>query len=119
MAGTTSTSQIEVANALRTYWREAGMFTETEVVAGVKVTRPDFYVARVSLLGMEVGCEQFEKLVWFLETTINPSASSTARSTIVDAKRRLAAQDGPHKKYINVAEWAAGATRISSVSQLS
>ena len=103
MAGTTSTSQIEVANALRTYWREAGMFTETEVVAGVKVTRPDFYVARVSLLGMEAGCEQFEKLVWFLETTINPSASSTARSTIVDAKRRLAAQDGPHKKYINVA----------------
>ena len=35
------------------YWRRAGFSVKTTTQAGVKVTRPDFFVVRLSLLGLE------------------------------------------------------------------
>jgi hypothetical protein len=53
MASKTETTGIEVANVFVGYWREAGMRLVTSVQAGVRVTRPDFWVVRVSLLGLD------------------------------------------------------------------
>ena len=57
MAGTTLTSGIEVAKILRQYWGRAGWTVEngmltTALQAGVRITRPDVWVVRVSLLGI-------------------------------------------------------------------
>ena len=52
MAGRTETSGIQAANIVTDYWREAGFQLVTSVQAGVWVTRPDFWVVRVSLLGL-------------------------------------------------------------------
>jgi hypothetical protein len=53
MAARTESSCIEVAQMFVNYWREAGMRVVTSVQAGVRVSRPDFWVVRVSLLGMD------------------------------------------------------------------
>ena len=52
MAGVTKTSKIECARDLQEYWAAAGMKTRTTIRGGVKETRPDFWVVRVSLLGL-------------------------------------------------------------------
>ena len=53
MVGTTRTTGVEVAEIFARYWEEAGIPTiEVPNMAGVHVVRPDFYVVRVSLLGV-------------------------------------------------------------------
>ena len=61
MAGETLTSQIEVANFFLDYWKRAGFKVNTTMQAGIRVQRPDFWVLRVSMLGMNEA--RMEKLV--------------------------------------------------------
>ena len=53
MAGLTVTSQIDVAGFFKDYWHWAGFHTVTEMQAGLQVVKPDFWVLRVSLLGLD------------------------------------------------------------------
>ena len=52
MAGTTKGVGIEVAMYFAEYWRLAGFRLSTSMQNGLRVTRPDFWVLRVSLLGL-------------------------------------------------------------------
>ena len=104
LAGTTSTSNIQCAKYLRDYWRLAGMTTTTQVESGIRVTRPDFWVVRVSLLGMRPGeGGEFERLCAWLEASTSPAVKRTVKSTLTEAKGQIGAEGDPQKKYINVA----------------
>jgi hypothetical protein len=112
MAARTETTGIEVAKIFVNYWREAGMRVVTTVQAGVRVTRPDFWVVRVSLLGMDqagmlrligalAGCEVEH---------VRRHASSSARYI-----RMRFSGENVAKKYVNIAgggecEWFVRAT---------
>jgi hypothetical protein len=89
MAGTTENSNIQVAKIYEDYWASAG-FTVTETMqAGIKVRRPDFLVARVSLLGIDEG--QVEKLVKWAKESKYVSVKKHADSTRLYARQRYAA----------------------------
>ena len=100
MAGVTHTSQVHVAQIVRDYWRLAGFRVVTSMQSGVQVMRPDFWVVRVSLLGLSE--TQLRRLCAYVEgsssSTVKPYASSTARQAAV---RHLGKSED--KKYINVA----------------
>ena len=112
MAGTTVNTKIEVAKTLRRYWSLAG-WTEangmitTTVKAGVKITRPDVWVVRVSLLGLDD--PGFRRLISSLNSLM-PTAwvQRHARGVELAAKRRwMASGSGSQeKKYVNVAMMA-------------
>ena len=107
VAGTTETSRIEFASIVSDYWKEAGMATTVEVVAGVKVTRPDFWVARVNLLGVrcDEDADEFFELLEHLRNSQIPTVQATLGGVIADAKSRYKASGvgSQEKKYINVA----------------
>ena len=80
------------------------METVTEMRAGIRVTRPDFWVVRVSLLGMRPGeGGEFERLCAWLEASTSPAVKRTVKSTLTEAKGQIGAEGDPQKKYINVA----------------
>ena len=60
MAGTTTGTGIQVAAALRSYWRVAGFKLKDTYQAGIRVTSPDYWVVRVSLLGPSVDLARLE-----------------------------------------------------------
>ena len=92
-----------MAEIYEEYWEAAG-FTITETkVAGIAVKRPDFLVARVSLLGLdEAGVE---KLVAWAKASRFSSVALHADSTKSYARQRYAAKGvgSQAKKYVNVA----------------
>ena len=83
------------------------MATTVEVVAGVKVTRPDFWVARVNLLGVrcDEDADEFFELLEHLRNSQIPTVQATLGGVIADAKSRYKASGvgSQEKKYINVA----------------
>ena len=52
LVGVTETSRVDVAHAFAAYWAEVGIATSTSIQGLYQVTRPDYWVVRVSLLGM-------------------------------------------------------------------
>ena len=103
LAGCTKTSGIQCAKHMLDYWKKAGYKLVTTTQAGVKVTRPDFWVVRVSLLGLnQDGVERLIAKVGscpYLEVTRH--TSSTAKY----ARARFAARGARchEKKYVNIA----------------
>ena len=103
IAGMTETSKIHCAKITAAYWKEAGFKLKTSVEAGVKVTRPDFWVVRVSLRGLtEV---RLLRLFRVLERLKIKSVAENMSVTRADGKRRYYADSAAaqEKKYINVA----------------
>jgi hypothetical protein len=100
MAGKTQTTGIEVAQILSDYWREAGMRLETSMQAGVRVTRPNFWVVRVSLLGLnEAGVA---RLIEALRSCSIAQVKQHASSSAKYIKLRHSGESN-EKKYVNVA----------------
>jgi hypothetical protein len=100
MASKTETTGIEVAAVMVGYWRAAGMQLVTSMQAGVRVTRPDFWVVRVSLLGLdEAGAQRLvRELAGCRVLQVKRHANSSARYIRVrHAGANLA------KKYVNIA----------------
>jgi hypothetical protein len=100
MASKTETTGIEAANVFVEYWREAGMQLVTSVQAGVRVTRPDFWVVRVSLLGLdEAGVLRMARALAACGVAqVRAHAGTSARYI----KQRYASTNLA-KKYVNIA----------------
>ena len=115
MAGTTATSGLEVASAMKDYWRLAGFDLVTSTQSGVKVTRPDFWVVRVSLLGLnDVKMRQLEAVLKRINLqSVKPYVASTVQSL----HARHAAQ-GQSKKYVNVARGSSKSGGLDEVVEL-
>jgi hypothetical protein len=103
VVGKSEKSGIEAARIYEEYWAMAGFkITETNQ-AGIKVRRPDFLVARVSLLGMNEN--DVERLIGWAKTSKYASVAKHADSTRTYARQRYAAHGvaSQAKKYVNVA----------------
>jgi hypothetical protein len=105
ITGCTVGSKIECAKVLQDYWRLAGMKVTTTMQAGVKVTRPDFWVVRVNLLGLDATRGDVERLQRALLASKSPLVRREVKSKVADMLRRHAAK-GADKKFINVASGA-------------
>lgn len=100
LAGTTKTSKLECARHLQEWWAVAGMKTKTTIRGGIKETRPDFWVVRVSLLGMTQA--DLERM---MANAMMFAGVRKYKSTLREATTRLHAQGAGsmQKRYINVA----------------
>ena len=105
MAGVTVGSKVNAGKIMRDYWEEAGFTVRTYMQQGVKVSRPDHWVVRVSLLGLHVGHASLEKLVAMVYRNGRRCTRPYARTIEVEARARAAISGvGLQKrKYINVA----------------
>ena len=103
MAGVTKTSKIECAKIVSEYWKQAGFKLRTYMQAGVKITRPDFWVVRVSLNGL--GEADLYRLFRVLEKSDSREARMHLQQTRVDARTRWIAEGAAsrEKRYVNVA----------------
>jgi hypothetical protein len=116
LAAVTGTSEIRVADVFMDYCKEAGFKMVTTVQAGVRVTRPDFWVVRVSLLGLdETG---LIKLLRVLEKEKSPEVQQQLATTKSEARRRHIAtgSESQQKKYINVAAGDSSNRRLSDLT---
>ena len=103
MAAVTATSGLRVADTIMAYCRAAEFKMITTVQAGVRVITPDFWVVRVSLLGLDE--RGLVRLLNTLSKDKSPSVSKHMEVTRVEAKRRYGAEgnESQMKKYINIA----------------
>ena len=103
IAGTTENSNIQVAKIYEDYWDSAGFTVTKTMEAGIEVRRPDFLVARVSLLGIDE--EKVERLIDWAKESKYESVKKHADSPLVYARQRYAAKGiaSQAKKYVNVA----------------
>ena len=86
MAAVTATSGLRVADAVMAYCRAAEFKMVTTVQAGVRVITPDFWVVRVSLLGLDE--RGLIKLMNVLRKDKSPSVAKHLDVTKVEAQRR-------------------------------
>ena len=87
MAAVTATSGLRVADAVMAYCRAAEFKMVTSTVqAGVRVITPDFWVVRVSLLGLDE--RGLIKLMNVLRKDKSPSVAKHLDVTKVGAQRR-------------------------------
>ncbi|KOO30544.1 reverse transcriptase family protein [Chrysochromulina tobinii] len=103
MAAVTATSELPVAATIMAYCKAAGFKMLTSVQAGVRVITPDFWVARVSLLGLNE--QGMNRLLNVLSKDKSISVFRHLETTKTEARRRYAASgsESQTKKYINVA----------------
>ena len=103
MAAVTATSGLRVADAVMAYCRAAEFKMVTTVQAGVRVITPDFWVVRVSLLGLDE--RGLIKLMNVLRKDKSPSVAKHLDVTKVEAQRRYGAtgNESQAKKYVNIA----------------
>jgi hypothetical protein len=115
MAGKTTTSGVECAEIMSEYWKLARFKTITTTQAGVRVTRPDFWVVRVSLLGIDE--QMLNSLIHWLHNSKYQRVKGHAAASAIDAKRRYIASGAmsQEKKFINVAAGAASETELRSI----
>lgn len=111
IAGVTGTSKIPCAKILSDYWRLADMSTVTYMQAGVRVTRPDFWVVRVSLQGLkQPGVDRIDELQSFLRSHPSPLVKRALSSKLTDLRSRAGAfgSSSQEKRFINVASGPLG-----------
>ena len=103
MAGLTEKSKIPVAGAMRQFWRAAGIETTVVPEAGMMVERPDFWVVRVSLLGMNAR-QLVDFKGWLLASRWESIARHAKHSANAAGVRDSAQGAGSQaKKYVNIA----------------
>lgn len=117
MAGKTKTSGIDGADILRNCWRAAGFELNVSTQAGIKVTRPDMWVLRVSFLGMGRG--DFERLMVTIKSSTNECVARYGRAVMSDSEVRFKAAGvgSQGKQYMHVA-MAHGRRVVSGAASL-
>jgi len=112
MAAVTATSDIRVADTIMAYCKAAGFKMITSVQAGVRVITPDFWVVRVSLLGLNeqgVNC-----LLNVLSKDKSISVFRHLETTKTEARRRYAASGSESQRARGRARARAGTTVIQN-----
>ena len=102
LAGKTRTTGIECALIVLEYWKLAGVRLTVTMQQGVKVTRPDHWVVRVSLLGFDRKEEKLQELIRYVAASRRPVIAPYAKAIENDARLRYRALS-EQKSYINVA----------------
>ena len=93
-------ARLPLDRLLREYWQAAGMQTYTYVEGGHEITTVDYFVIRVSLLGMTAA--RFGALERVLRLSAVPAMRKAVKATMARAQARLDAKWSKDKKYINV-----------------
>lgn len=102
MVGETHVSGVQVAGILAGYWKASGIETVTRIEGTFEETRPDYWVVRVSLLGMTEAI--LDKLGRTLERSSVRSVRELASNSMQRAKQRFNLKhDAEEKAYVNVA----------------
>ena len=118
VAGTTQISELKVAEALRGFWQASGLNTVTEQQAGAEVTRADYWVVRVSLLGVDEA--DLESLGELLSSATDSEIVKHAKATMTYARERHKAfgVGSQAKKYVNVTGGQATSVSIAAAVDL-
>ena len=119
LAGTTQLTEQPVADALRRYWREAGMTVvvdDRSAGGGARIERPDYWVVRVCFLGMgqQGASSEFSRFMAAVKSSAVPAIQEVKSATMSYARQRMKA-DGPGsqaKKYVNIAGGAASSSAV-------
>jgi len=85
---------------VREYWREVGFKTVSWIEGGYEVTGVDYYVIRISFLGMTA--EKFAQLIALFSASLMPEIRIAAASLAERARKRYLAANSKDKRYINV-----------------
>jgi len=116
MVGTTEVSKVRVAGITADYWELAGIDTVTRREGSFVETRPDYWVVRVSLLGVPPG--MLKKLEETLSTSKVKSVRGLTGNSMHYAKTRAALRHDPEDKaYVNVAGGRRESKEIAQVVQ--
>jgi hypothetical protein len=88
---------------LRDLWQASGLKVDDgEVRDGMRITRPDYWVVKVSFLGMD--SDKFRSFIGDLEGCTVQSINYSVNYTIRTARTRMTSEnDGEDKKYVNIA----------------
>ena len=115
LAGQTMTSGIRVADSLRAFWRACGYHIVHSTQSGAHVERPDYWVLRVTMLGMDQ--PTFGRLLRAIRACRHAEVVAHASSSAHYAKLRYDAQGtgSQARKYVNVAGGRAGCEAIQAM----
>ena len=99
---TRGTLRFRAADYMRGFWKESGFSLIEEQREGMKVIRPDYYVLRVSLLGMNESMREYFKkqLKTSSDKRVEEWGSYSARKV---TEREGNLNDGEEKKCVNIA----------------
>ena len=115
--------RVPLAQCLREYWRAAGFTLRTRMEGGYEVTGPDYFVLRVSLMGLRLdsptdarSCPRLELMLRLLARSRCPEARRQASAVAVKARQRLKAVGSAEKRYVNVTGGPRGADTFNIVN---
>ena len=113
--GTTlGAAQLPLAKLLREYWAECKWEALTWVEGGYEVTSVDYYVARVSMLGMTP--KQLDAVEALLKSSEVAAVRRAATATMARARSRYTAKLSKDKRYVNVIGGTANSHDIGQVA---
>jgi hypothetical protein len=104
MAGITVESKLETAEAIRDCWWDSGIQTSTSEEGELLIERPDFWVVKVTMLGMEE--PEFDVfLQWLAHPERSSGVSKYAKDSIAYAKMRYKPRGvlSQAKKHVHIA----------------
>ena len=113
--GTTlGTAKLPFEQTLRRYWKEAGMrVVSLPAHGGYEVTTVDYYVVRVSFLGMDQN--RFDNLLKLLPLSAVAEVRKHTASLAERARSRYGAKHSKDKRYINLIGGHFGCDEINTV----
>ena len=118
VASSEGETRIQLARYLRAYWADTGLDVVARMEAGYLVEGPDFYVVRVSLMGLvgEAGRQRLLLMGRLLRTSASPMARRWADFSVLRGEQRRAAATSMDKRYINVIGGCRASPEIALVS---
>jgi hypothetical protein len=112
IAGVTVNTRLQLAKALREYWARAGIETSHAKEGHLRVERPDFWVVKVTMLGMEDG-DVKKFLEWLGGAQRSEGVLKHAKHSIKYAKDRYGASTGSQaKKHVHIAGGRGGSRSV-------
>ena len=113
MAGTTVETKLPIAASMRKYWYAAGIETSIVEEGGLMIERPDFWVVKVTLLGMDqTELETFT--TWLMDPNRSSGIQAYAKNSVAYARTRHGATSAGSqaKKHVNIAGGRAGSREV-------
>jgi hypothetical protein len=113
MAGTTVETKLPIAASMRKYWYAAGIETSIVEEGGLMIERPDFWVVKVTLLGMDqTELETFT--TWLMDPNRSSGIQAYAKNSVSYARTRHGATSAGSqaKKHVNIAGGRAGSREV-------
>ena len=111
-------ARVALTQYIRAYWRQAGFEVKTRKEGNYLITGPNYYVVRLSLVGLSTSRESDVKKIELVHRLMQRSASREARRwadfSLLRAKERLTG-NSLDKKYINLVGGTFDSSELGSV----